>query len=201
MCFQQDDRQAEVGGPFRGDIGIVTGEIRQIEPLGVRIRDTRLDLGFPEHEAVGFRNPPEGLSEVCDYELQRACPKQPRNIARREVPALLSHQRPLAGPKLLERKPYDDSFVWVHAGLPVLAERRPAPDTLYSEIGQSTLLTFGEPYRAEAFIERLEDESPGLTLDWFRRGTGEFEVVMTYANREAFDQSARLLERAGFRVD
>lgn len=81
------------------------------------------------------------------------------------------------------------------------AKRRPAPDTLYSQIGQSTLLTFGEPYRAEAFIERLEDESPGLTLDWFRRGTGEFEVVMTYADREAFNQSARLLERAGFRVD
>ena len=79
---------------------------------------------------------------------------------------------------------------------------RPAvADTLYSAIGQSTLLTFGEPYRAEAFIERLEARSPGLSLDWFRRGTGEFEVVMTYASREEFDRSARQLESAGFRVD
>jgi len=79
--------------------------------------------------------------------------------------------------------------------------RKPVPDTLYSAIGQSTLLTFGEPYRAQAFIERLEKESPELSLDWFRRGTGEFEVVMTYADREEFDRSARHLARAGFRVD
>ena len=79
--------------------------------------------------------------------------------------------------------------------------RKPVPDTLYSSIGQSTLLTFGEPYRAEAFIERLEKQSPGLSLDWFRRGTGEFEVVMTYLDREEFEQSARRLAQAGFRID
>ena len=79
--------------------------------------------------------------------------------------------------------------------------RRAVPDTLYSEIGQSTLVTFGEPYRAEAFIARLEDKAPGLSLDWFRRGTGEFEVVMTYADREEFDSSARQLRNAGFRID
>jgi len=79
--------------------------------------------------------------------------------------------------------------------------RPPVPDTLYSDIGQSTLLTFGEPYRAEAFIERLERDSPDLSLDWFRRGTGEFEVVMTYADREEFDRSARRLALAGFRLD
>lgn len=78
---------------------------------------------------------------------------------------------------------------------------RPMPDTLYSAIGQSTLLTFGEPYRAEAFIERLEATSSDLSLDWFRRGTGEFEVVMTYATREEYDRSARQLVNAGFRID
>ena len=78
---------------------------------------------------------------------------------------------------------------------------RAVPDTLYSDIGQSTLVTFGEPYRAEAFIARLEDKAPGLSLDWFRRGTGEFEVVMTYADREEFDTSARQLRNAGFRID
>ncbi len=80
-------------------------------------------------------------------------------------------------------------------------QSRPRGDSLYAEIGQSTLLTFGEPYRAEAFIARLEDASPDLSLDWFRRGTGEFEVVMTYADREEFDRSVRWLQAAGFRVD
>ena len=73
--------------------------------------------------------------------------------------------------------------------------------SLYSDVGQSTLVTFGEPYRAAAFITRLEAEAPDLALDWFRRGTGEFEVVMTYADRDAFDNSARLLQQAGFRID
>ncbi|MCH9696130.1 MAG: lytic transglycosylase domain-containing protein [Gammaproteobacteria bacterium] len=75
------------------------------------------------------------------------------------------------------------------------------PDTLYSDIGQSTLLTFGEPYRAAAFIDRLEKKSPQLALDWFRRGTGEFEVVMTYADKDSFESSARMLRNAGFRLD
>ena len=76
-----------------------------------------------------------------------------------------------------------------------------ADDSMYSEIGQSTLLTFGEPYRAAAFVKRLESAAPNLSLDWFRRGTGEFEVVMTYANKESFDRSARMLQLAGFRVE
>jgi len=79
--------------------------------------------------------------------------------------------------------------------------RKPVGDALYSDLGQSTLVTFGEPYRAAAFVERLELESPDLELDWFRRGTGKFEVVMTYADRAEFDASAKLLRRAGFRVD
>ena len=72
--------------------------------------------------------------------------------------------------------------------------------SLYSELGQSTLVTFAEPYRAEAFIERLEAQAPSLSLDWFRRGTGEFEVVMTYADREEFDRGASALAKAGFRL-
>ena len=79
--------------------------------------------------------------------------------------------------------------------------RKPVPDTLYLDIGQSTLLTFGEPYRAAAFIEKLEQKAPDLSLDWFRRGTGEFEVVMTYADRAEFDSSASQLRNAGFRID
>jgi hypothetical protein len=78
---------------------------------------------------------------------------------------------------------------------------KPPPDTLYSDIGQSTLLTFGEPYRAEAFIKRLEKNAPEISLDWFRRGTGEFEVVMTYMDREEFDRNARQLASSGFRLD
>ncbi len=74
-------------------------------------------------------------------------------------------------------------------------------DTLYSDLGQSTLLTFAEPYRAIAFVARLEQAAPDLKLDWFRRGTGEFEVVMSYADREEFNRHTAVLRQAGFRVD
>lgn len=79
-----------------------------------------------------------------------------------------------------------------------------APDAvgrLYSDFGRSTLLVFGEPYRAEAFVTGLEQRAPGLQLDWFRQGTGEFAVVLIYENRDAFDRSASLLRHAGFRLD
>lgn len=94
-------------------------------------------------------------------------------------------------------------YIYRHLGY-VLGDGMTAPTTghfLYSDIGQSTLLTFGEPYRAAAFIQRLEKQSPDLSLDWFRRGTGEFEVVMTYADKEGFERSARQLRQAGFRID
>lgn len=71
---------------------------------------------------------------------------------------------------------------------------------LYSELGQSTLVTFGQPYRAAAFVARLEQQAPSLSLDWFRRGTGKFEVVLTYSDRDEFDRGAVALARAGFRL-
>lgn len=74
-------------------------------------------------------------------------------------------------------------------------------DYLYSELGRSTLVSFGEPYRAKAFVTNLEQNAPGLRLDWFREGVGEFAVVLIYEDRNDFDKSASLLRQAGFRLD
>jgi hypothetical protein len=72
--------------------------------------------------------------------------------------------------------------------------------SLYSELGHSTLVEFGEPYRAAAFVERLEVLAPDVQLDWFRRGVGRFSVVMRYADKQQFEKHASLLARAGFPV-
>jgi hypothetical protein len=72
---------------------------------------------------------------------------------------------------------------------------------LYSDLGRSTLVIFGEPYRAAAFVESLQVRTPALQLDWFRRGVGSFAVVLTYRDREQFADSARLLARAGFPLE
>ena len=76
-----------------------------------------------------------------------------------------------------------------------------AGEQLYSAFGRSTLLTFGEPYRAAAFVSGLEQRSPGLRLDWFREGTGEFTVVLVYSDKDEFKRSAAILRSAGFRLD
>ena len=86
----------------------------------------------------------------------------------------------------------------------VLGGKRGAPsgaESLYSDLGRSMLVSFGEPYRAAAFVAGLEQRAPGLRLDWFRRGTGKFAVVLIYEDREDFDRSAGLLHHAGFRLD
>ena len=91
-------------------------------------------------------------------------------------------------------------YIFRHLGY-VLGDRipmDPAVRSLYSELGRITVITFGEPYRAEAFIEQMEGAAPDLSLDWFRHGIGEFSVVLSYEGREEFARSANLLNRAGF---
>ena len=110
---------------------------------------------------------------------------------------------PLDGSNIPTGATWYSGYIYRHLNyvLGAGASRTVAGERLYSELGQSTLLTFGEPYRAAAFIERLESTAPALKLDWFRRGTGEFEVVMTYADRDEFLKSAALLKRSGYRID
>ena len=72
--------------------------------------------------------------------------------------------------------------------------------SLYSELGRSTLVEFAEPYRAQAFVDRLQARAPDIQLDWFRKGVGRFSVMMTYADKDQFDNHANQLARAGFPI-
>lgn len=74
----------------------------------------------------------------------------------------------------------------------------PAERTAYSDVGRTVLLSFAEPYRAAAFVKRMESQAPRLQLDWFRKATARFDVVLTYADKQEFTASARLLTQAGF---
>ena len=72
--------------------------------------------------------------------------------------------------------------------------------TLYSELGKSTVVEFAEPYRAAAFVARLEANAPDVQLDWFRKDVGRFSVVMSYEDEDQFNRSATGLARAGFPI-
>ena len=83
----------------------------------------------------------------------------------------------------------------------VLGDRKKSGSSgqhLYSELGRSTLVSFAEPYRAAAFVSRMEQHAPGLRLDWFRRGVGKFAVELLYENRDEFSKSANRLAQLGF---
>jgi len=106
------------------------------------------------------------------------------------------------GSDIPEGAEWYSGYIFRHLGY-VLGNRRnhgKAPDTLYSELGRTPLLTFGEPYRAAAFVDGLEQSAPELQLDWFRRGVGKFVVVVLYGNKEEFQASAGQLARAGFPI-
>lgn len=94
-------------------------------------------------------------------------------------------------------------YIFRHLGY-VLGDRNasgPVVNHLYSGLGRSTVVTFAEPYRAIAFIERMERHAPELELDWFRKDVGRFDVVLSYDDREEFRASAARLNRAGFPLD
>ncbi len=84
----------------------------------------------------------------------------------------------------------------------VLGDRSndPAVASLYSDIGHTVLLSFGEPYRAAAFVERMEARSDALRLDWFRKGVGRFDVVLNYASKDEYEASAARLRASGFPI-
>lgn len=69
---------------------------------------------------------------------------------------------------------------------------------IYSDHGKLTLISFAEPYRARAFVEALEQDPGGLSIDWFRAGQTEFRVVLLYEDAEDLERSRRRLARAGF---
>jgi hypothetical protein len=97
---------------------------------------------------------------------------------------------------------YSD-YIYRHLNY-VLGDRKSAnslSDLLYSELGRTVLVTFAEPYRAAAFVDGLEQRSPALKLDWFRKDVGNFSVVVSYTDRDDFRNTASLLANAGFPLD
>ena len=70
----------------------------------------------------------------------------------------------------------------------------------YADTRKLALITFGTPYRASAFVEKLLKAAPGVRLDWFRQDVGSFRVVMQYVSDADLARSKRALHRAGFKV-
>jgi hypothetical protein len=66
--------------------------------------------------------------------------------------------------------------------------------------GQDRLFVihFSRPYRAAAFVDRLQPGFGALRLDWFRRADGGFDVVLLVADVAERSRGQQLLDRLGF---
>ena len=68
----------------------------------------------------------------------------------------------------------------------------------YSGQERLFIIHFSRPYRAAAFVDRLQPGFGELRLDWFRRTDGGFDVVMLYANEAERSRGQQLLSKMGF---
>ena len=59
------------------------------------------------------------------------------------------------------------------------------------------LITFNQPYRANAYYQYLQKKAPSLTLDWYRIGMGRYQVVMLYADNKSLENGRKKLRKLG----
>lgn len=70
----------------------------------------------------------------------------------------------------------------------------------YSVEAKMALITFGAPYRAQAFVDRLQAAEPSLRLEWFREEAGRFRVMLLYNGKADLRRAQGRLRNAGFRI-
>ena len=66
--------------------------------------------------------------------------------------------------------------------------------------GQMLVIAFDRPYRASAFIDRIQPDLGDLRLDYFRREDGSFHVLMQYDSTKQKQTGLRKLRALGFRL-
>ena len=68
----------------------------------------------------------------------------------------------------------------------------------YAGQDRQFIIHFSRPYRAAAFVERLQPRFGDLRLDWFRLPDGGFDVVLQYADEAERSRGQQLLDKMGF---
>ena len=68
----------------------------------------------------------------------------------------------------------------------------------YSGQQRLFIIHFSRPYRAAAFVDRLQPGFGELRLDWFRRTEGGFDVVMLFTNEAERSRGQQMLNELGF---
>lgn len=67
----------------------------------------------------------------------------------------------------------------------------------YSDLGKYSVIVFNRPFRARAFRGYLQDQLAGIRFDWFDKGLGRYEVVMSYQGEKEFRRNLKKLRKLG----
>jgi hypothetical protein len=59
------------------------------------------------------------------------------------------------------------------------------------------LITFNQPYRADAYYQHLQKKDPSLELDLYHIGLGRYQVVMLYADHKSLESGRKKLKKLG----
>jgi hypothetical protein len=67
----------------------------------------------------------------------------------------------------------------------------------YSRQKHLALITFNQPYRANAYYEYLRKRAPSLKLDWYRTSLGRYQVVLLYSDSQTLETGRKKLKTLG----
>ncbi|CAB1073778.1 lytic transglycosylase [Olavius algarvensis Delta 1 endosymbiont] len=67
----------------------------------------------------------------------------------------------------------------------------------YYQPGRLVLITFNQPYRANAYYQHLQKRAPSLNLDWYRISLGRYQVVMLYSDNRTLETGRKKLKSLG----
>ena len=67
----------------------------------------------------------------------------------------------------------------------------------YNRQKRLALITFNQPYRANAYLRHLQKRAPSLNLDWYRIGLGRYQVVMLYSDNQTLETGRKKLRTLG----
>jgi hypothetical protein len=108
---------------------------------------------------------------------------------------------PVSGGRLPDGATWYSAYIMRHLDYVLNGTRNAGSGAVrkhYSGQEHLFIIRFSRPYRAAAFVDRLQPGFGELRLDWFRRTDGDFDVVMLYADEAERRRGQQLLDKLGF---
>jgi Transglycosylase SLT domain len=112
---------------------------------------------------------------------------------------------PVSGGKLPDGAVWYSSYIFRHLDYVLNGSRKQPPGGStsghYSDQDRLFIIRFARPYRAAAFVDRLQPDFGNIRLDWFRRPDKGFDVVMLYTSEQERKRGQQLLSAIGFQTE